>query len=82
MLCECSKLDVRRKWLLICSCNSHKNSMSNYLMNFSKIIDRNSSRYHKYLCIGDFNSDTSELHKEFSVIFINLGNLVREPTCF
>ena len=41
-------------------CNPHKNNISNHLINLSKIIDRNSSRYDKYLCIGDFNTETSE----------------------
>ena len=39
----------KTKWLLICLYNPHKNNISNHLMNHSKIIDRNSSRYDKYL---------------------------------
>ena len=37
-----------------------KNNISNHLMYLDKNIDRNSSAYDKYLCIGDFNSETSE----------------------
>ena len=60
---ECLAIEInlrKTKWLLICSYNPHKNNISNHLMNLSKIIDRNSSRYDKYLCIGDFNSEISE----------------------
>ena len=48
------EINLRKtKWLLILSCNPHRNNISNHLMNLSKIIDRNYSRYDKYLCIGD-----------------------------
>ena len=53
---ECLAIEInlrKTKWLLICSYNPHKNNISNHLMNLSKIIDRNYSRYDKYLCIGD-----------------------------
>ena len=50
-------------------------------MNLSKIIDRNSSRYDKYLCIGDFNSATSETALRNFCDLYKLKNLVREPTC-
>ena len=40
------EINLRKaKWLPICSHNFHKNNISNHLMNLSKIIDRNSSRY-------------------------------------
>ena len=57
---ECLAIEIKKwlrqsgnktKWLLICSCNPHKNNILNHLINLSKIIDRNSSRYDKYLCI-------------------------------
>ena len=51
-------------------------------MNLSKIIDRNSSRYDKYLCIGDFNSETSEIALRNLCDLYKLKNLVSEPTCF
>ena len=60
---ECLAIEVnlrKTKWLLICSYNAHKNNISSHLKNISKIIDRNSSRYGKYLCLGDFNSETHE----------------------
>ena len=79
--CLAIKINLRKtKWLLICSYNPHRNNISNHLMNLSKIIDRNSSRYDKCLYIGDFNSETSSL-RNFCDLY-KLKNLVRELTCF
>ena len=55
-------------------------------MNLSKIIDRNSSRYDKYLCAGDLRTsgdlETSETALRNLCDRYKLKNLVREPTCF
>ena len=69
-------------WLLKCSRNPYENNILNHLMNLSKISDRNSSRYDKYLCIGDFNLENSETALRNFCDLYKLKNLVREPTCF
>ena len=51
--CLAIEANFKTKWLIICTCNLHKNSISFHFMNLSKIIDRVSSHYDKYLCIGD-----------------------------
>ena len=51
-------------------------------MNLSKIIDRNSFRYDQYICIEDFDSETSETALRNFCDLYKLKNLVREPTCF
>ena len=51
-------------------------------MNLSQIIERNSPRYNKYLCIGDFSSETSETALRNFRDLYKLKNLVREATCF
>ena len=82
---ECLATEInlpKTKWLLICSYNPHKNNISNYLMYLSKIIDRNSSHYDKYHCIGDSNSETSETALKNFCDLYKLKNLVRKPTCF
>ena len=80
---ECLAIEINKrktKWLLITIEN--KNNISNHLMNLSQIIERNSPRYNKYLCIGDFSSETSETAlRNFRDIY-KLKNLVREATCF
>ena len=60
---ECSAIEInlrKTKWLLIWSYSLIQNNISNHLIIFSKVNDRNSSHYDKYLCLGDFNSETSE----------------------
>ena len=82
---ECLPIEInlcKTKWLRICLYNPHKNNILNHLMNLSKIIDRNSSCYDKYLCIGDFNSEASETALRNFCDLYKLKNLVREPTCF
>ena len=82
---ECLAIEInlrKTKWVLICSYSPYKNNILNHLMNLSKIIDRNSSRCDKYLCIGDFNLETFETALRNFCDLYKLKNLVREPTCF
>ena len=51
-------------------------------MNLGKIIDRNCSSYDIYLCIGDFNLETSDTALTDFCDLCKMKNLVREPTCF
>ena len=69
-------------WLLKCSRNPYENNILNHLMNLSKISDRNSSRYDKYLCIGDFNLEISDTALRNFCNLYNLRDLIRELTCF
>ena len=52
------------------------------MINLSKIIDKNSSHYDKCVCIGDFNSETSETALRNLCDLYKLKNLVRKPICF
>ena len=85
--CLVIEVNLRKtKCTVICSYNPHKNNISNHLINLSKIIDRDSSRYDKYLWIKDFNSETSDTALSLCALNLcdlyKLKNLVREPTCF
>ena len=81
--CLAAEIKLRKtKWLLICSYSLHKNNISNHLMNLSKIIDRNSSHYDKYLCIKDFISEITETALRNFCDLYKLKNLVRKPTFF
>ena len=51
-------------------------------MYLSEIIGRNSSRYDKYVCMGDFNSEVSETALKNFCDLDKLKKLVREATCF
>ena len=52
------------------------------MINFNKIIDRNSSRYDKYLGIVNFNSETSETPSRNFCDLYKLKNLARKATYF
>ena len=69
-------------WLLKCSRNPYENNILNHLMNLSKISDRNSSHYDKYLCIGDFNLEISDTALKNFCNLYKLRDLIRELTCF
>ena len=69
-------------WLLKCSRNPYENNFLNHLMNLSKISDRNSSHYDKYLCIGDFNLEISDTALRNFCNLYKLRDLIRELTCF
>ena len=69
-------------WLLKCLCNPYENNILNHLMNLSEISDRNSSRYDKYLCIGDFNLEISDTALRNFCNLYKLRDLIRELTCF
>ena len=55
--CLAIELNLRKmKWLITCPYNPHKDNISNHLVNLSKILDKNLSKYERILCVGDFNS--------------------------
>ena len=77
------ELNLRKvKWLVICSYNPHKNSISNQLENLSKVLNRNLSQYERFLCIGDFNSEITEFAMKNICDIYRLKNLVNVPTCY
>ena len=82
---ECLAIEVnlrKTEWLLICSYKPRKNNISYHLINLRKSFDRNSSLCGKYLCIRNFNSETSETALRNFCDLYRLKNLVREPICF
>ena len=72
----------RKKWLLCCTYNPHKNLISNHLTEISKALDIYSSGYDNVMIMGDFNSEPTETSiSEFCEIY-DLSNLIRTATCF
>ena len=70
------------KWLVICSYNLHKSYISNHLDNLNKVLNRNLSQYEGFLCIGDFNSETTEFAMKNFCEIVHLKNLANVPTCY
>ena len=47
----------KKKWLLCCSYNPHKNSISNYVDVLRRELDIHPSNYENFLLLGDFNAE-------------------------
>ena len=50
----------RRKWLVCCPYNVHKDNITNYLQLIRKKLDLYSSNYESIILVGDFNSKTND----------------------
>ena len=53
-----------------------------YFYNLGKALDFYSKSYEKFVLLGDFNSDESELHISTFLNNCNAKNLVQDMTCF
>ena len=72
----------KNKWLIMGGYNPHKNNISYFLSNISRVLDKFLPYYENILLLGDFNSTMSEKYmQEFCEIY-DLENLIKEPTCF
>ena len=82
---ECLFVEInirRKKWLLCCSYNPHKNNISNHLHHLEKVLDVYLKHYDNLLILGDLNSDLKDdCLNSFSNVN-NLKSLNKEPTCF
>ena len=71
----------RKKWLLCCSCNPHKNNISNHVHHL-KGLDVFLKDYGNLLVLGDPNSELKDnCLNDFST-FNNLKRLNKETTRF
>ena len=68
----------RKKWLLCCSYNSHKNKISSHLDIISKSLDDFSTTYDNLILLGDFNVEPEEKHMADFLNVYNLKNLVHQ----
>ena len=82
---ECLFVEInlrKRKWLVCCSCNPHKDSISNYLQLIRKKLDLYSSNYESIILVGDFNSEINDKCTNDFCESCNLNSLIRESTCY
>ena len=71
-----------KKWLISGSYNPNISHIQNHTVTLSKNLDFYSSKYEKFIVIGDFNAEiTNNYLGEFCASY-NLKNLIKEPTCF
>ena len=72
----------KKKWILCCSCNPHKNNISSHLQHLNKVLDVHLKRYDNLLILGDLNSELRDnCLNNFSSVN-HLKSLNKEPTCF
>ena len=68
---------LKKKWLLNCSYNPHKNNICNHLDVITKTLDTYYGRYKNVVFHGDFNAGTEEIPmKSFSECY-NLTSLIK-----
>ena len=68
-----------KKRLLSCSYNPHLTLLNNHVQNISRGLDFYSSKYHNFISIGDFNTETSNATiSEFCATYY-LKNLFKKP---
>ena len=72
----------KKKVILCCSYNPHKNLISNHLNILGKILDTQMKIYDNFLIVGDFNSEMTESAMEKFCGTYHLHNLIKDPTCF
>ena len=76
----------KKKWLLCCSCNPRKNSISTHIDFLRRELYLHSSNYESFitliLLLGDFNSEMTDSNlKDFCNLYL-LKKLIKKPTCF
>ena len=51
----------KKKWLISCSYNPKKTSLSNHIVAFSKNLDLFTTKYERLIFLGDFNAEMEDL---------------------
>ena len=72
----------KKKWLINCSYNPHKNSIKNHIEIISITLDTYTTKYENILLPGDFNACADdETTKNFWSSY-GLHSLIKQPTCY
>ena len=82
---ECLFVEInvrKKKWLLCCSYNPHKNNISNHLHHLKKGLDVYLRHYDNLLILGDLNSELKDSCLNAFSNVDNLKSLNKEPTIF
>ena len=82
---ECLFVEInlrKRKWLVCCSYNPHKDNISNHLQLIRKKLDLCSSSYERIILVGDFSSEINDKCMNDFCESYNLSSLIRESTYY
>ena len=72
----------KKKWLLNCSYNSHKNNIGTHLQITGKTLGKLIASYDNIILLGDFNVEPKEAKMSEFLNIYSLKNLVSQKTCF
>ena len=73
---------IKKKWLINCPYNPHKNSIKNHIEIISRTLDTCTTKYENILLPGDFNACADdETMKNFWSSY-GLHSLIKQPICY
>ena len=72
----------KKKWLLSCSYNPKKTSLSNHITKLSKSLDLFTTKYERSLFLGDFNVGMEDSSTKTFCSNFNLNSMINRPTCY
>ena len=71
----------KKKWLLSCSYNPNKNTITDHLEILRRNLDLYSAHYENLIIIGDLNTDINQSCIKSFCESYTLPSLIKEPTC-
>ena len=72
----------KKRRLINCSYNSHKNNICRHLEVVTKTLDSYYSKYENVIFLGDFNAGVLETPMTSFCESYNLKSIIKQPTCF
>ena len=72
----------KKKWLINCSYNPHKNSIKNHFEIISRTLDTFTTKYENILLLGDFNACADDESVKNFCRSYDLHSLVKQSTCY
>ena len=73
---------IKKKWLINCSYNPQKSSLSSHIAALSKSTDLYTSKYDRLIFLGDFNAGVENVSLKSFCNRFNLTSMNNRPTCF
>ena len=75
-------LHNKKEWLISCSCNPKKASITNHLSTLSKCTNIYTSKYDNLIFLGDFNAGVEDTDIKNFCSSYNLTSMVNKATCY
>ena len=72
----------KKRWLINCSYNPHKNNICRHLEVVTKILDSYYSKYENVILLWDFNAGVPETPMISFCESYNLKSIIKQPRCF